>query len=92
MMLPAFRYLLGGSIGSGSQWMSWIHQEDLFNIFSLLLSDRKISGPVNCVSPNPVRNAEFAKTLARTLGRPLVFRRYLPFCCAPCWANSQTSS
>ncbi len=72
MMLPAFRYLLGGSIGSGSQWMSWIHQEDLLNIFSLLLSDSDISGPVNCVSPNPVRNAEFAKTLARTLGRPLV--------------------
>ena len=70
MMLPAFRYLLGGSIGSGSQWMSWIHQEDLLNIFSLLLSDRKISGPVNCGSPKPVRNAEFAKTLARTY-RPL---------------------
>ncbi len=72
MMLPAFRYLLGSSIGSGRQWMSWIHQEDLFNIFSLLLSDREISGPVNCVAPNPVRNAEFAKILARTLGRPVV--------------------
>ena len=72
MMLPAFRYMLGSSMGSGRQWMSWIHQEDLFNIFSLLLSDSEISGPVNCVSPNPVRNAEFAKILARTLGRPLV--------------------
>jgi len=72
LMLPAFRYLLGSSMGSGGQWMSWIHQEDLLNIFSLLLSDRKMSGPVNCVSPNPTRNAEFAKTLARTLGRPLV--------------------
>ena len=71
-MLPAFRYLLGSSIGSGRQWMSWIHQEDLFNIFSLLLNDRDISGPVNCVAPNPIRNAEFAKILARTLGRPLV--------------------
>ena len=72
MMLPAFRYLLGSSIGSGRQWMSWIHQEDLFNIFSLLLSDREISGPVNCVAPNPVRNAEFANILARTLGRPIL--------------------
>jgi uncharacterized protein (TIGR01777 family) len=70
IMLPAFRYLLGSSIGSGRQWMSWIHQEDLFNIFSLLLSDREISGPVNSVAPNPVRNAEFANILARTLGRP----------------------
>lgn len=70
IMLPVFRYLLGSSMGSGRQWMSWIHQEDLFNIFSLLLSNREISGPVNCVAPNPVRNAEFAKILALTLGRP----------------------
>ena len=70
IMLPVFRYLLGSSMGSGRQWMSWIHQEDLFNVFSLLLSDREISGPVNSVAPNPVRNAEFANILARTLGRP----------------------
>jgi len=70
IMLPVFRYLLGSSMGSGRQWMSWIHQEDLFNVFSLLLSDREISGPVNCVAPNPVRNAEFANILAMTLGRP----------------------
>jgi len=73
MMLPAFRYMLGGTIGSGIQWMSWIHQEDLFNIFSFLLNEAEIAGPVNCVSPNPVRNAEFAKILARTLGRPVLF-------------------
>ncbi len=72
MMLRAFRYMLGSSIGSGRQWMSWIHQEDLFNIFSLLLSEGEISGPVNCVAPNPVRNAEFAKILATTLGRPIL--------------------
>ncbi len=71
-MLPAFRFMLGGSIGSGRQWMSWIHQEDLFNIFSLLLSDKEISGPVNSVAPNPVRNAEFANILARTLSRPVL--------------------
>ncbi|SPF41191.1 NAD-dependent epimerase/dehydratase [Syntrophobacter sp. SbD1] len=72
MMTPVFRYMLGSSIGSGRQWMPWIHQEDLFNIISFLLSESGISGPVNCVSPNPVRNSEFARLLARTLGRPVV--------------------
>ncbi|MFZ0944369.1 MAG: TIGR01777 family oxidoreductase [Syntrophobacteraceae bacterium] len=72
MMLPAFRYLLGSSIGSGRQWMSWIHLEDLFNIFLHLLSNGEISGPVNCVAPNAVRNAEFANILSRTLGRPFL--------------------
>jgi uncharacterized protein (TIGR01777 family) len=70
-MLPAFRYMLGSSIGGGRQWMSWIHLEDLYNIFSSILNDQKFSGPINCVAPNPVRNAEFAKILARTLGRPM---------------------
>ena len=72
MMLPAFRYMLGSSIGSGRQWMSWIHQEDLFDIFSLILNDWAMSGPINCVAPNPVRNAEFAKVLSKTLGRPIL--------------------
>ncbi|MHC1730242.1 MAG: TIGR01777 family oxidoreductase [Syntrophobacteraceae bacterium] len=71
-MAPAFRYFLGGALGSGRQWMAWIHLEDLFNIFSFLLAKDQITGPVNCVSPNPVRNAEFAKILARSLGRPIV--------------------
>lgn len=71
-MAPAFRYFLGGALGSGRQWMAWIHQEDLFNIFSLLLAGDAADGPVNCVSPNPVRNAEFAKILAKSLGRPIV--------------------
>ena len=72
MMLPAFRYMLGSSIGSGRQWMSWIHQEDLFDIFSLILNDGAMAGPINCVTPNPVRNAEFAKVLSKTLGRPII--------------------
>lgn len=71
-MVPAFRYLLGSTLGSGRQWFSWIHEEDLFQIFSLALENGEFSGAVNCVSPNPVRNAELAKTLARTLGRPLI--------------------
>lgn len=72
MMLPAFRYLLGSSIGSGRQWMAWIHQEDLLSIISLILGDSGISGAINCVAPNPVRNAEFAKILAKTLARPIL--------------------
>ena len=72
MMLPAFRYMLGSSMGSGRQWMSWIHIEDLFDIFSLILSEGAMSGAINCVAPNPVRNAEFAKVLSKTLGRPIL--------------------
>jgi hypothetical protein len=71
MMLPAFRYLLGSSMGSGRQWMPWVHQEDLANIFLFLLNNNEISSAVNCVAPNPVRNSGFAKILAGTLGRPL---------------------
>jgi hypothetical protein len=72
MMLSAFRYLLGSSMGSGRQWMPWIHLEDLCNIFLLLLNDGDMTGPVNCVAPNPVRNSEFARILAKTLGRPIL--------------------
>jgi len=64
MMVPTFRYLLGTSMGSGRQWMSWIHREDLCSIFTLLLNNREISGPLNCVAPNPVRNSEFCRGLA----------------------------
>ena len=72
MMLPAFRYLMGTTIGSGRQWMPWVHEDDLVSIFLFLLNNEGMSGPVNCVAPNPVRNSEFAKILARTLARPLV--------------------
>jgi hypothetical protein len=70
-MVPAFRRFLGGAMGSGRQWFPWIHEEDLFRVFSFALENSHISGPINCVSPNPVRNAEFAKTLAAVLGRPI---------------------
>lgn len=71
-MLPAFRRFLGGTIGSGKQWFSWIHEEDLFRIFTFALENSQITGPVNCVSPNPVRNAEFGKILAAALGRAVI--------------------
>ncbi len=71
-MLPAFRRMLGSSLGSGRQWMSWIHLRDLFSIFTFLLNNDSISGPINCVSPNPARNREFAEALSKALGRPIV--------------------
>jgi len=67
--LPFFRLGLGGRVGSGRQWVSWITIDDeVAAIEWLLRSD--VSGPVNLVSPNPVRNAEFAATLGRLLHRP----------------------
>ncbi len=70
-MVPAFRRFLGSAIGSGRQWFPWIHEEDLFRVFAFALENPAVSGPVNCVAPNPVRNAEFAKTLSAVLGRPM---------------------
>ncbi len=70
LLLP-FRLGIGGRIGSGMQWMSWIDRRDLVSIIGyLLVSD--LEGAVNAVSPQPVRNAEFSSTLGRVLGRPAV--------------------
>jgi uncharacterized protein len=69
-MLPLFRSGLGGRLGSGRQWMSWIAIDDLLGAFYHTVLDRRCSGPVNAVSPRPVTNAEFTATLARVLRRP----------------------
>ncbi len=71
-MVPAFSRFMGTSLGSGRQWFAWIHQEDLYRIFSLALEDPELRGPVNCVAPNPARNSEFAHVLASVLRRPLL--------------------
>jgi uncharacterized protein (TIGR01777 family) len=71
-MLPAFRLGLGGRIGSGRQWMSWIALDDLVGLIHHALFDESWSGPVNAVSPAPTRNAEFTRVLARVLRRPSV--------------------
>lgn len=68
MMLP-FRLGFGGPIGSGRQWMSWISLEDVAGIIAYAISSEPLSGPVNAVAPNPVRNAEFVKDLGRALHR-----------------------
>lgn len=69
-MLPAFRLGLGGPVGTGRQWWSWIALDDLVGAISQALTDDKLRGPVNAVSPHSVTNREFARTLGRVLGRP----------------------
>ncbi len=72
-MLPPFRMGLGGKIGSGRQWMSWIDLHDEIGVIRHILGNDTLRGPVNTVSPNPVTNAEFTKTLASVLSRPAIF-------------------
>jgi uncharacterized protein (TIGR01777 family) len=69
-MLTPFRIGIGGRVGSGKQWMSWIALEDVVNGLKFLMADKRANGPVNLVAPNPVTNAEFTKTLGRVLSRP----------------------
>jgi uncharacterized protein (TIGR01777 family) len=70
-MLTPFRLGVGGRLGSGKQWMPWIHVDDLIELFVFALKSQ-VSGPLNGGSPNPVRNAEFAVELARTIHRPAI--------------------
>ncbi|HEV7683453.1 MAG TPA: TIGR01777 family oxidoreductase [Pyrinomonadaceae bacterium] len=72
-MLPPFRMGVGGRIGSGKQWMSWIALADVVSALNFALEQNALSGPVNYVAPNPVTNAEFTKTLGRVLSRPTLF-------------------
>jgi uncharacterized protein (TIGR01777 family) len=69
-MIPLFKKYIGGPIGSGKQWFSWVHIKDLAEAFVFLTKHPEISGPVNVCSPNPVRNRDLAKALGRALHRP----------------------
>jgi uncharacterized protein len=69
-MIPLFKKYIGGPIGSGKQWFSWIHIKDLAEAFAFLLKHPEISGPVNVCSPNPVRNKDLAKALGKALHKP----------------------
>jgi uncharacterized protein len=71
-MLPLFRCGLGGRLGSGRQWMSWIHRHDLVALIAFALARDDVRGPVNAVAPAPVTNAELTATLAACLGRPAI--------------------
>lgn len=72
-MLPPFKLGLGGRFGDGTQFMPWIHREDLVEAIVFLLKDESLSGPFNASAPKPVTNAEFTKTLAKTLHRLAIF-------------------
>lgn len=72
-MLTPFRLGIGGNMGDGRQWWSWIHVHDLVLGIQLLLNNDSFHGPVNVASPHPVRNAEFTQILASVLHRPAIF-------------------
>jgi len=72
ILLP-FRLGLGGRLGSGQQWMSWIHLDDLIALIGFAIDSAQCKGAMNAVAPHPVTNAEFTHDLARALHRPAVF-------------------
>jgi len=72
-MLTPFKFGIGGQLGSGNQWMSWIALEDVVEVMRSAIASGEFSGPVNVVSPNPVRNSEFTRIVAATLHRPAIF-------------------
>jgi len=74
-MRTLFGLGLGGPVGDGSQWMSWITLEDMVRVIEHVLADDGMRGPVNAASPRPVTNAVFSKALGRVLHRPA----FLPF-------------
>lgn len=69
-MLPAFKMCLGGPMGNGEQWMSWIHIDDLTRIIVTIINDATIKGAVNATAPTPVTNKKFTSTLGHVLKRP----------------------
>ncbi len=72
-MLPIFRLGLGGRLGSGAQWMSWVALHDVVRMVLWTITDANARGPYNAVAPNPVRNAQFTKSLGGVLHRPTFF-------------------
>ncbi|MBX7065723.1 MAG: TIGR01777 family oxidoreductase [Parachlamydiales bacterium] len=78
LLLP-YRLGLGGTLGTGRQWISWVHRTDLIHALSFILQSPSLSGPINIVSPEPIRQKDFAKTIAELLHRP-------HFLHTPAWA------
>ena len=71
-MAKPFKFFLGGPLGSGKQWMSWIQLEDLLRMFLLVIENPLARGPINATSPNPVQNKEFSRTLGKVIHRPVL--------------------
>jgi uncharacterized protein (TIGR01777 family) len=72
-MLTPFKFGVGGPIGSGRHWFSWIHMDDMVGILLLALDHPQAQGPINATAQNPVTNKVFSKALGRTLHRPAIF-------------------
>lgn len=72
-MITPFKFFIGGPIGSGKQWFSWIHIDDLARIYVEMAENPRYEGVYNVVAPNPVRMKEFAKTLGKVMRRPSIF-------------------
>jgi uncharacterized protein (TIGR01777 family) len=72
-MLTPFKFGLGGNIGNGQQWWSWVHIDDIVGGIQHVMNNDSLSGAVNLSSPAPVRNSEFTRTLGAVLGRPTMF-------------------
>lgn len=69
-MLPFFRFFIGGPLGSGRQWMSWIHVDDLCGLYQFLLENPRANGAYNGTAPNPVTNKDLSRALGRVMHRP----------------------
>jgi hypothetical protein len=69
-MIPAFKLFAGGPLGTGRQWFSWIHQDDLVDLILFALTRPDVEGVLNATAPNPVRMAELSQVIGETLGRP----------------------
>jgi uncharacterized protein len=73
-MLTPFEFGLGGPLGSGRQWMSWIERDDLVRLIAYVIAKSDLSGPINATAPIPVTNLKFTEELGRRLHRPAIFR------------------
>ena len=73
-MLTPFEFGLGGPLGSGKQWMSWIERDDLVRLIAHVIAKPELSGPINATAPIPVTNTRFTEELGRRLHRPAIFR------------------
>ena len=69
-MVPPFKFFVGGPLGSGTQWMSWIHMDDEVGLMLHLIENPQAAGPFNATAPNPVRMKEFCQILGKVMGRP----------------------
>ncbi len=73
-MLAPFKYFSGAVLGSGKQWMPWIHINDLINLFSYCLDNQNLRGPINLTAPNPVTNKVFTHALGRVVEKPVILK------------------